>query len=116
MQRAFRWFTDTLFELMMVSAVLNYRYFRRLNIAASDLSKINRFVSIRDKELRAKLTPSYDFGCKRPTYSNSYYRSFTKPHVHLQTGTIERIEAACLALPAFDAARPERQPDAPAAG
>ena len=28
--------------------------------------------------------------------------------------TIERIESACLALPAFDAARPERQPDAPA--
>lgn len=27
--------------------------------------------------------------------------------------TIRRIEAACLALPAFDAARPERQPDAP---
>ncbi|HST45359.1 MAG TPA: maleylacetoacetate isomerase, partial [Luteimonas sp.] len=27
--------------------------------------------------------------------------------------TIERIEAECLALPAFDAARPERQPDAP---
>ena len=28
--------------------------------------------------------------------------------------TLQRIEAACLALPAFDAARPERQPDAPA--
>jgi len=27
---------------------------------------------------------------------------------------IERIERACLALPAFDAARPERQPDCPA--
>lgn len=27
--------------------------------------------------------------------------------------TISRIEAACLTLPAFDAARPERQPDAP---
>lgn len=27
--------------------------------------------------------------------------------------TLQRIEAACLALPAFDAARPERQPDAP---
>ncbi|TDK24288.1 maleylacetoacetate isomerase [Luteimonas aestuarii] len=27
--------------------------------------------------------------------------------------TIVRIEQACLALPAFDAARPERQPDAP---
>ncbi|QNN47863.1 maleylacetoacetate isomerase [Thermomonas brevis] len=29
--------------------------------------------------------------------------------------TLQRIEAACLALPAFDAARPENQPDAPAA-
>jgi len=29
--------------------------------------------------------------------------------------TIVRIEQACLALPAFDAARPERQPDAPKA-
>ena len=28
--------------------------------------------------------------------------------------TLERIEQACLALPAFDAARPEKQPDAPA--
>jgi maleylacetoacetate isomerase len=27
--------------------------------------------------------------------------------------TIQRIEAACMELPAFDAARPERQPDAP---
>lgn len=27
--------------------------------------------------------------------------------------TLQCIEAACLALPAFDAARPERQPDAP---
>lgn len=30
--------------------------------------------------------------------------------------TLARIEASCLALPAFDAARPENQPDAPAAG
>ncbi|MFT4178094.1 MAG: maleylacetoacetate isomerase [Thermomonas sp.] len=30
-----------------------------------------------------------------------------------QFPAIERIEAACLALPAFDAARPENQPDAP---
>ena len=29
--------------------------------------------------------------------------------------TLARIEAACLALPAFDAARPENQPDAPTA-
>ena len=32
-----------------------------------------------------------------------------------QFPTLQRIEAACLELPAFDAARPEQQPDAPAA-
>ena len=73
--------------------VLHHRPFRRLNIAAADLSKINRFPSIRDKDLRAKLTPDYDFGCKRPTFSNGYYRAFTKPHVHLQADGIDRVEA-----------------------
>jgi cation diffusion facilitator CzcD-associated flavoprotein CzcO len=92
-QRGFRWVTDTILELMMVSAVLHYHQFRRLNIAAADLAKIHRFASVRDKELRRQLTPDYDFGCKRPTYSNSYYRAFTKRHVHLVTTGIQRIEA-----------------------
>lgn len=69
--------------------MLHYPQFRRLYIAAADLAKINRFVSIRDKELRRKLTPDYNFGCKRPTWSNDYYRAFTKPHVHLETNRIE---------------------------
>lgn len=90
--RTFRLVTDTLFELMTVTGVLHYRGFRRLNIAAADLAKINRFISVRDKELRRKLTPDYDFGCKRPTWSNAYYRAFTKPNVRLETNSIERIE------------------------
>ena len=39
------------------------------------------------------LTPGYDFGCKRPTFSNSFYRTLTKPNVHLQTSGIERIRS-----------------------
>jgi cation diffusion facilitator CzcD-associated flavoprotein CzcO len=91
-QRAIRAVTDAIYEFMIVTAVLNHRYFRRLNIAAADLAKMHRFATIRDKELRRKLTPDYDFGCKRPTFSNGYYRAFTRPHVHLQTSGIERIE------------------------
>jgi cation diffusion facilitator CzcD-associated flavoprotein CzcO len=91
-QRGFRWVTDNILELMMVSAVLRYHRFHRLNIAAADLAKTHRSLSVRDKDLRERLTPDYDFGCKRPTYSNSYYRAFNKPHVHLQTTGIERIE------------------------
>ncbi|HEU0190596.1 MAG TPA: NAD(P)/FAD-dependent oxidoreductase [Mycobacterium sp.] len=91
-QRSLRFITDNLLEFMTVVGVLRYRYFRRLSIAAMDLCKIHRFIQVRDKELRAKLTPTYDLGCKRPSWSNDYNRSFTKPHVHLETGGIDRIE------------------------
>jgi len=92
-QRAVRWLTDSIYEVMINTAIIHHRQFHRLNIAAADLSKMHRFASIRDKELRHRLTPDYDFGCKRPTFSNGYYRAFTKPHVHLQSDGIERIEA-----------------------
>jgi cation diffusion facilitator CzcD-associated flavoprotein CzcO len=92
-QRALRAVTDAIYEFMVLVGVVHHRYFRRLNIAAADLSKMWRFATIRDKELRQKLTPDYDFGCKRPTFSNSFYRTLTKPNVRLQTNGIERIEA-----------------------
>ncbi|GAB1813544.1 flavin-containing monooxygenase [Mycobacterium sp. MUNTM1] len=93
-QRALRWVTDIILEIIMVVGALHFKESRgRGNISASDLAKINRFRWIRDKELRARLTPDYDLGCKRPTFSNSFYRAFTTPHVHLETNPIERIEA-----------------------
>jgi cation diffusion facilitator CzcD-associated flavoprotein CzcO len=92
-QRAIRWLTDSIYEVMINTAVLKHRRFHRLNVAAADLSKMHRFASIRDKELRRRLTPDYDFGCKRPTFSNGYYRAFTKPHVHLQDVGIDHVEA-----------------------
>jgi len=91
-QRIVRWFTDNTVDIGMLVAMWKFRYFKRLNVAASRVSKIHQFLSIRDKELRRKMTPDYDFGCKRPTLSNSYYRTFSKPHVHLETSGIERIE------------------------
>lgn len=90
-QRAFRLMTDALFELALATA-LHHKGLRRLDIAMTDLAKINRFIAIRDKELRRKLTPDYDFGCKRPTWSSTYYPTLTKPHVHLETNSIQRIE------------------------
>ena len=92
-QRAVRAVTDAIYELFNY-VVLHHRQalFRRLNIGAADVSKLYRYLVIRDPELRRQLTPGYDFGCKRPTFSNSYYRTFTKPNVHLQTSGIEHIE------------------------
>ena len=91
-QRVVRAITDAIYAFMVDTAVLKHRYFRRLNIAAADLGRLHLAASIRDPDLRSKLTPDYDFGCKRPTFSNSYYRTFTKPHVHLQADGIDHVE------------------------
>jgi cation diffusion facilitator CzcD-associated flavoprotein CzcO len=89
-QRALRWLTDSIYEVMINTAVIRHRHSpaqpRRIGPV-----KMHRFASIRDKDLRRR-RPDYDFGCKRPTFSNGYYRAFTKPHVHLQDSGIERIE------------------------
>jgi len=93
-QRAVRAVTDSIYEFFIFVG-LHHRQtlFRRLNIGATDLAKMLRFATVRDPELRRKLTPDYDLGCKRPTFSNKYYRTFTKPNVHLQTSGIERIDS-----------------------
>ena len=94
-QRAIRAVTDTIYEMMINVGVVHYSvpFFRRLNISAMDLCKTNLHLQIRDKELRRRLTPDYDIGCKRPTFSNSYFRTFTKPHVHLQSEGIDHVVA-----------------------
>jgi len=91
-QRIVRWFTDTGMEFMMVIAMWKFRYFKRVNMARRTCPKSLGFLAVHDSELRRKLNPDYDFGCKRPTSSNTYYRTFTKPHVHLETTGIERVE------------------------
>jgi cyclohexanone monooxygenase len=92
-QRALRVITDGMYEISFVASILRYDRFWWLNKAAAHASAVLRFVSIRDGELRRNLTPAYDMGCKRPTFSNTYYRTFTKPHVHLQATGIDRVEA-----------------------
>lgn len=49
------------------------------------------FTQVRDRGLRAKLTPAYGFGCKRPSVSNRYYKAYTRDDVELVTESIDRI-------------------------
>lgn len=47
--------------------------------------------NVRDPEIRAKLTPDYSLGCKRPAFHNSYLSTYNRPNVTLETGRIARI-------------------------
>ena len=46
---------------------------------------------VTDPELRAKLTPDYQIGCKRILFSNDYYPALTRPNVDVVTTPIARI-------------------------
>ncbi len=48
-------------------------------------------ISVKDPEVRAKLTPSYEMGCKRVTPSNHYLRSFNRENVTLVTEKIQNF-------------------------
>lgn len=52
----------------------------------------NLRLSVRDPELRAKLTPNYQPMCKRLAMSRNFYRSVQHPTVDVITDRIERIE------------------------
>jgi cation diffusion facilitator CzcD-associated flavoprotein CzcO len=49
--------------------------------------------AISDPELRAKVTPSYEFGCKRVMLTDDWYPTLTKPNVELISGGIDSITA-----------------------
>lgn len=46
---------------------------------------------VRDSRLRATLTPSYAFGCKRPTFSNAYYPALAAPNTDVVTEPIKEV-------------------------
>ncbi len=60
------------------------RYFKNLS-----LKKLER--EVKDPELRKKLTPTYEYGCKRILSSDDYWPTFNRPNVSLETDPIVEI-------------------------
>ncbi len=55
------------------------------------LAHLHRQVA--DTELRARLTPSYEIGCKRILLSDDYYPAVTQPNVEVVTDPILSVES-----------------------
>jgi cation diffusion facilitator CzcD-associated flavoprotein CzcO len=81
-----RAFYKRLFELSSVGVVKDGYMRRRLSKGCRDY-----LASIEDPELRAKLTPNYEPGCKRLVLSTTFYPTFEKDHVDLVTEGIDHI-------------------------
>jgi cation diffusion facilitator CzcD-associated flavoprotein CzcO len=91
-QRAVRVLTDGLTELGFVVGLAHYKQLPYLVKGGEAVSRwwLRRQVG-GDDELVAKLTPAYGLGCKRPSLSNTYWRTFTRDNVDLVTVGIDRV-------------------------
>ncbi len=65
----------------------------RLAWPAKALARRNLEQAIDDPELREKLTPHFQIGCKRILISNDYYPALAQEHVELVTEPIARVTA-----------------------
>jgi len=73
-----------LFSKAVIGKSLPHKY-------VSVLCKANLWLSVRNKELRKKLTPDYKVGCKRIILNNLFYDAVQKPNVHLVTDKIDAV-------------------------
>ncbi|KAJ3342897.1 hypothetical protein HDU93_000556 [Gonapodya sp. JEL0774] len=54
--------------------------------------------SVKDPELRAKLTPNFAYGCRRPIFTDTYYPAIQRPNVSLRREPIKRFYERGLVL------------------
>ncbi|WP_018657660.1 flavin-containing monooxygenase [Actinomadura flavalba] len=90
-QRLVRAVTNAVVELFLVTGVTQYRRFPFLVGVIEGVCRRHLRRQVPEPELRAALTPSYGFGCKRPSMSNSYFPAFRRPNVTLVTSGIARV-------------------------
>ncbi|MFT4299732.1 MAG: NAD(P)/FAD-dependent oxidoreductase [Aeromicrobium sp.] len=91
-QRIARHIGSAILEAIMVTGVLEYARLSVFNRLAEAAAKLHLRAQVKDPDLRRQLTPDYSFGCKRPTFSNTYFRTFNAAHVDLETTSIARID------------------------
>lgn len=91
-QRLVRVGTDVISESLMVISTIYYRQAPWLVRKCEEAGIRNMKEQLPSRpDLWEKLTPKYGFGCKRPSFSNEYFRIFARDNTDLITTSIERI-------------------------
>ena len=78
-------------EFVLIFLVVNYQHVKFAQRWIENSNKRFLRQSVKDPELQRKLTPDYGMGCKRPSVSNHYLRTFNRDNVELITDPIDRI-------------------------
>jgi len=65
-------------------------------LAASERAGMENIAQVEDPELRARLTPTMNYGCRRPLLSNKFYPTFNRDNVELVDCGIARVSASAI--------------------
>jgi cation diffusion facilitator CzcD-associated flavoprotein CzcO len=90
-QRLVRGVTSLMFEVLLVLGVIYHRQTPWLVRRIEALCRRHLERQVPDPELRARLTPHYGFGCKRPSFSDAYYPALCRDNVALVTDAIAEV-------------------------
>ena len=82
--RGLTWHITEMFNKTFVEDNLN-----RKAVAAA--CRAHLFRQVRDRELRRKLTPTDEFGCKRVLWSNDWYPALASPNVEVVTEPVVEV-------------------------
>ena len=86
-QKLARWWTYWFMEFVGLAFLGNAFITRRLTRIA--LNKIEK--EVKDPDVRRRLTPGYEIGCKRLLLSDDFYPAFNRPNVSLITDPVSSI-------------------------
>jgi cation diffusion facilitator CzcD-associated flavoprotein CzcO len=89
LMRLYRWF---LWLVMDVTGTLSLRRNSWFSNQLKNVGLAHLEASVIDPDLRARLTPDYEPGCKRRCISDDYLSAFNRDNVHLVTDPIAKIE------------------------
>ena len=79
---------DELYEQLQAAILFNNPKL----LADAQAAGLRNIAHVEDETLRARLTPAWSYGCRRPLLSNKYYPMFNRDNVRLLDGGIDRIE------------------------
>jgi cyclohexanone monooxygenase len=82
-----------------VTFPLSAQYFTVFPLAKNMAAAGRRYLrqQVQDPHVRAKLTPKYAVGCKRPGFHNEYLGTFNRDNVRLVTEPIDKVTSSAVA-------------------
>ncbi len=86
----------------LVRDLLNYRMIRRNPVIRRAFERASRSLlerQVKDPELRRRLTPGYEIGCKRVLVSSDFYPALAAPNTELLTGGLCEVRPRSVVTP-----------------